>query len=287
MNTVVVRFSSLGDIVLTGAVTGALAPVTYVTLPRYRELAEVLPGVDRVIGYREDPLPRSASRIIDLHASWRSLRVIHRIRGPISRVRRYDIRRRARVTLKTQPAPPVVARYAQAAGVKAHAGPWLPPAAGVSLLLCPTAAHATKQWPLSRYIALGRRWGGPVYVLGGPSDTEAVRSVSDGIGSQASALAERGFRRTLDALSTGQVAVGGDTGLMHLCAAAGLPTVVLFGPTTVEDGFWHSPSAAPSVPLACRPCSRHGGPHCPFGDHRCMVDLRVDTVWEALLGVLE
>ena len=286
MNTVVVRFSSLGDIVLTGAVTGALAPVTYITLPRYRELAAMLPGVDAVIGYGVDPLPQAAPRIIDLHASWRSLRVIQQIRGPSSRVRRHDIRRRMRVALKTGPAPPVVTRYARAAGVAPQPGPWLPVASGPSLLLCPTAAHATKQWPLSRYIALGRRWEGPVHVLGGPADTEAVRAVSDGIGSHAEGMAERGFRRTLAALGTGRVAVGGDTGLMHLCAAAGLPTVVLFGPTTADDGFWPSPSTAPSVPLYCRPCSRHGGPRCPFGDHRCMVDLRVDTVWEALLGVL-
>ena len=45
MSTVVIRYSSLGDIVLTGTVTAALAPVTFITHPRYRPLAEALPGV--------------------------------------------------------------------------------------------------------------------------------------------------------------------------------------------------------------------------------------------------
>ena len=286
MTTLVVRLSSLGDIVLAGSVTGALGDVTFVTHPRYRSLAALLPGVTEAIGFGEDPLPAQADRIIDLHASWRSRQICRRVRGPVRRVRRHDLRRRARVWLKSgAPPPPVVARYAEAAGVTPRSTPWLEWSAGDALLLCPTAAHATKQWPLERYTALGRRWGGPVVVLGGPADTRAVRTVSDGIGSRAEAIAETGFRRTLEAVAGARAAVGGDTGLMHLCHTAGMPAVVLFGPTTRHDGFWPGATAA-SVPLACRPCSRHGGAACPIGDHRCMQALDVETVWSRLQEVL-
>lgn len=286
MSTVVIRFSSLGDIVLTGAVTAALAPVTYVTHPRYHELARRLPGVKTVIRHGIDPLPRTADRIVDLHASLRSRRVSRQIRGPVQRVQRHDLRRRMRVTLKWgAPPPSVVERYAMAAGVAPCHDPWLPIADGDALILCPTAAHATKQWPMDRFVAVGRLWNGPVLVLGGPADEALVREMVSAIGTHAEGLAENGFSQTITTLQRGRLAVGGDTGLMHLCAAAGLPTVVLFGPTTASDGFWPQPTAAPSVPLPCRPCSRYGGTTCPIGDHRCMNHLSVDAVWGAIQGI--
>ena len=124
MSTLVVRFSSLGDVILAGAVTGALAPVTFLTHPRYREIAAALPGVVQVLGYGADPLPRSAARIVDLHASPRARQVCLQVRGPVQRVARYDLRRRLRVALKWgAPPPSVVARYAAAAGVAPAAHP--------------------------------------------------------------------------------------------------------------------------------------------------------------------
>ena len=67
MQTLVIRFSSLGDIVLAGSVTGALAPVTFLTHSRYADLAAALPGVTQVIRWGEDAIEGPFSRIVDLH----------------------------------------------------------------------------------------------------------------------------------------------------------------------------------------------------------------------------
>ena len=45
------------------------------------------------------------------------------------------------------------------------------------------------------------------------------------------------------------------------------PVVGLFGPTTSADGFFSYGGRAVELDLACRPCSRFGGPVCPVGDH--------------------
>ena len=74
--------------------------------------------------------------------------------------------------------------------------------------------------------------------------------------------------------------------LMQKALSAGIPVVGIFGPTTSADGFWCHAGEAVELPLPCRPCSRHGGPSCPFGDHRCMVDLDADRVWDAVVRVL-
>jgi heptosyltransferase-2 len=278
--TLVIRLSSLGDVILAGAVTGSLAPVTFLTAPRWAEVAAALPGVDQVLRFGEDPVPRHWDRIIDLHASARSRRICLGLTGPVSRVRRHDLRRRVRVWFKlSEPPPPVVERYASAAGVVAQPTPWLvAEGARDALIMCPGAAWATKRWPAERWIGLGNRWQGPILALGGPGEAALLHHITDTIGPRAIAIAETGFEACLACLGRGRVAVGGDTGLLHLCAAAGMPTVALFGPTSADDGFWPHVTAALQAELSCRPCSRHGRRSCPVGDHRCMTALEPASV---------
>lgn len=263
MNTVI-RFSSLGDVVLAASVTAALAPVCFVTMPRYHDLVRRFPGVVEVRG-PGDPLP--PGRVIDLHNNLRS----RRLRADV-RLDRQDWARRARVWLKTAPAEPVLLRYARAAGVAPIDPPWLTPVSrGSALILVPGAAHPTKRW--DGWVDLARAWGGPVRAIGGPGEEALVERIGG--------VCEVGFDRTLDAMDGGAVLCGGDTGLLHLGAAAGLPVVGLFGPTTSKDGFFSYPGTAVELDLSCRPCSRFGGARCPMGDHLCMRGLTVERVLAA------
>lgn len=269
---VVVRYSSLGDVVLAAAITGGLGGVAFVTHRRYHELVRRFPGVVAVLG-PDDPLPAGA-RVVDLHHNLRSLRL-----RADARVERQDLRRRLRVWVKTAPADPVLARYARAAGVPAAPLPWLPPVRrGPALLVAPGAAHATKRWP--RWNALARAWDGPVRALGGPGEEALCDAVGEGVEDFA-AVCEAGFDATLAAMEGGAVLCAGDTGLLHLGAAVGLPVVGLFGPTTSADGFFAYGGRAVELPLSCRPCSRFGGPVCPVGDHLCLRGIDPAVVLEA------
>lgn len=293
MTTLVMRWSSLGDVVLAGAVTGGLGEVWFWTKPAWAELAARLPGVERVIRWGVDPPPKGVAfeRIVDLQGDLRARRARLGLRGPVSRVDRYDLRRRLRVWLKWGAPPPrVVDRYAAAAGVAVAGRPWLdlgPP--GSALGLVPGATWPSKRWTLDRWVALARRWEGPVVLLGGPEDARDLGLISRGLaeaGVAARVVSEAGFTETLGALADCALVVANDTGLLHLAGAAGRPVVGLFGPTTSADGFWcHEGEAVELSELACRPCSRHGERDCPFGDHACLRDLDVDTVWAAVQRV--
>lgn len=287
MTSLVIRYSSMGDIVLTAAVTEALAPVIFLTLERYAELAAALPGVVEVRTHeRFGNKPFSGvEQIIDLHRSPRSRMATLGARVPIRRIDRFDLRRRARVALKWDPAPPVVDRYAAAAGVAAAPGPWFPAADGDALLLFPAAAHSTKRWPIERFVVLAQRWTGPVIAMGGRDDRSLLEQLTRAVGSKVEIVAEAGFQQTLNAIRQGRVAVGGDTGLTHLAAASGVHTIPIFGPTHSNDGFWSHPYPAIEVDLECRPCTRHGGDRCPIGDFACMAHISVDQVWAAVEAV--
>ncbi len=281
MNSLVIRLSSLGDVVLCGAVTGGLAPVSFLTRRAWAEVARALPGVEEVLVWEElsaDSLRRPWKQVIDLHASPRSRRLCLGLGAPVRRVRRYDLRRRLRVWAKAgAPPPPVVQRYAEAAGVPVAPRPWIPAAGtGETLGLVPGAAHASKRWPLARYAELARRWSGPVVAFGGPEETAELSSLGVEV------IAERGFQRTVEALARCRRVVGGDTGLVHLARAMGVPTLALLGPTTAADGFWSDGAEVLELDLPCRPCSLHGGPSCPIGDHLCLRGIEVERVWQVI-----
>ena len=76
-----------------------------------------------------------------------------------------------------------------------------------------------------------------------------------------------------------------DSGPRHIATAMDVPVVSLFGPI---DPRWtetyHPKSTNFFRALPCSPC---GGRDCPLGHHRCMRDLSVDDVHQALQRLME
>lgn len=257
--TVLVRRRALGDVVLLGAVTAAVdPPVTVMTDPRFVSLAARLRGVDQALPWDARPPP---GRVIDLQRDLRTLRAY-----PFARkLRKHTLRRVAGLGR-----PLVTELYARACGVSALPPPWFAvDGPREALVLIPGASCAPKRWSPASFAAVGRRWTGPVWVIGGAGERALVELVAAAIPG-AGALAEDGFDRTLDVLGGARVAVGGDTGLLHLAAACGARPVALFGPTDPRDGFFPYDGAVVSLALPCRPCARHRVEACRVGHHGCM-----------------
>ena len=100
----------------------------------------------------------------------------------------------------------------------------------------PGATMLNKRWPATRFVELARvlkREGTTVLLSGGTSDLDVVRAVADGAGLGESAiLAGKVDIGTLaGVISRAAVYVGPDTGVTHVAAAVGTPTVAIFGPT--------------------------------------------------------
>ncbi|MFN3669256.1 MAG: glycosyltransferase family 9 protein [Brevundimonas sp.] len=126
------------------------------------------------------------------------------------------------------------------------------------LVLGPGATRAGKAWPVERFAALaadltgtgGLLEGAVVVPTGGPMDREAAAVIG------AARPAERFVDMTgADLLVTAALMaraalfVGNDSGMMHLAAAAGAPTLGLFGPTDERlYGPWGSRAAAVRAP---------------------------------------
>jgi heptosyltransferase-2 len=151
-----------------------------------------------------------------------------------------------------------------------------------AVVLAPGAVGPSKRWPASAYAELARRLLGEglaVWVVGGPGEkTLAQEIVRD---TAARDFTGTDLREAILALAAGTAAVSNDSGLLHVAAALGTPTVGIFGPTSP----WHwaplNPLAATiqaDIELDCRPCHK---PMCRLGHRRCMVEISADRVLAA------
>jgi ADP-heptose:LPS heptosyltransferase len=100
-----------------------------------------------------------------------------------------------------------------------------------ALLVPGTSAHRTeKRWPVDHFAELGealRQRGLEILILGGVEESGLARAIQRKV--QARDLTGRTDFAQIAALAArATVAVGNDTGPMHLIAAAGAPTIVLF-----------------------------------------------------------
>lgn len=137
-----------------------------------------------------------------------------------------------------------------------------PAVPGRHALLGPGAIYGpAKRWPAGRFAEVGRALaarGLSVKVVGTAAEREACAAVASGVGPGAESLAGATDLAELARLAAGAaVAVCNDSGLAHLCAAAGTPTVVVFGSTS---SAWTAPlgrrvRVVQRAPV-CSPCFR-------------------------------
>ena len=136
------------------------------------------------------------------------------------------------------PRDEAAARWCACAGVGKAGGPWI--------LLHPGAGWGAKRWPVERYAEAGallaRRKGARIVIHAAPGELELA-------GALAKALIAQQVSPRIISPTVGQLieltrlvdlAIGGDTGPLHLAAALGKPTVAIFGPTDpARNGPFH------------------------------------------------
>jgi heptosyltransferase-2 len=104
--------------------------------------------------------------------------------------------------------------------------------------LSPGAVGAGKAWPIAQYAELAKALtmdGASIWILGGPSETPLAKRIVAAAGDRARDLTGSDLRNAILALAATDVSVTNDSGLMHVAAAIGTPTVAIFGPTSP----WH------------------------------------------------
>ncbi len=144
-------------------------------------------------------------------------------------------------TLGVTPAPRPVAWFGAEEVARAAAllpgGPWL--------ILGPTANWRVKMWPAERFIVLAQKLTAPggllpgarLAILGGPGEAERgmAAPVLAALPEAVDLVGQLSLPEAAAVLARGALFIGNDSGLMHLSAATGAPTLGLFGPTPASE----------------------------------------------------
>lgn len=268
----VIRFSSIGDIVLTTPVIRALrlqlgAEVHFLTKMAFAPIVQNNPHISKVITLQDDfnSLIRELKDehydyIIDLHHNLRTQRIKLALRKSSSSFYKLNFEKWLLVHTGVNRLPDlhIVDRYMEAAeslGVKKDelGLDWFIPdenkvdiqstfglAPGSYIAFVVGAAHVTKCLTSEQIIAICNRLNAPVILLGGKDEIEKANLIETSVppGKVKNACGQFDLLQSSSILQQSGAVIAHDTGLMHITAALHKPQVVIWGNTIPQFGMY-------------------------------------------------
>lgn len=311
----VVRFSSIGDIVLTSPVLRCLkeqtgAEVHFLTKESFGGIVSNNPYVDKVITIRKKVSEVETvlqdgqyDFIADLHHNLRTMQVKKLLKKPSASFPKLNIEKWLLVNahINRLPEKHIVDRYfetVQSLGVKNDGKGldyFIPEKDEVSLLDLPAshrngyvavttgAKFATKQMPVELIEKIILRLRKPVVLLGGKEDTERAAFLENSCGEFVfNACGKFNLNQSASLVRQSEMVIAHDTGLMHIAAAFKKKIFSVWGNTVPAFGMYpYLPGEGSKIievkNLSCRPCSKIGYDRCPKGHFNCMKKIEVEA----------
>ncbi len=268
----VIRFSSIGDIVLTTPVIRCLkqqlsdVEVHYLTKKTFEPVLKNNPYIDKIFTIENkidevltDLKKESYFHIVDLHKNFRSKWVILKLKKPSSSFSKINIKKWLIVNFKINRLPDIhiVDRYFQAVknlGVKNDnkgLDYYIPENDEVDLTTLPAnfqkgyvgwvigGKHNTKIYPEDKIISVCKRINKPVILLGGKEDFEKGESLRKETGDNIfNACGKFNINQSASLVKQANKIITNDTGLMHIAAAFRKEIISLWGNTIPEFGMY-------------------------------------------------
>ena len=314
----VVRFSSIGDIVLTTPVLRHLkqqvedAEIHYLTKSAYASLLEANPYVDRIHVYDGDInacitrlREEAIDYVIDLHHNIRTARLKYGLKRIAFSVNKLNWLKWLYVTFKINrmPGRHMVDRNLDTIRTfieerdKDGLDYFIPAKSEVELGSLPEAfrngyvglsigaQHFTKILPLESLVVLCEKLDFPLIILGGPEDRERGDHILSSLPEKNILNGCGGYsiHQSASLVRQAKVIITNDTGLMHIGAAFQKKIISVWGNTVPAFGMFPYRANPSSVQfevseLNCRPCSKIGYQKCPKGHFKCMLEQDLDGI---------
>ena len=309
MKILVIRFSSMGDIIYTTPVVRCIkkqlsgAEVHFLTKPAFKYIYENNPYVDKLLLLKptlgetiKEIKAEHYDYIIDLHNNLRTALIKLNTGVKSSTYKKQRLRKwlSLKFNLKLVAPTHLVERYMQTVtflGVKNDNTPidyYIKADHQLNKLLPPShqnnfvafvigATHFTKRLPNYKIINICKGLNLPVVLLGGTD----VKANGDEITSKTTNVYNACGITTLDEsvflVSKAKSIIGFDTGLTHIAEAFSKPIASVWGGTVPEllgvQPYMVKDVLVAGIELPCRPCSKFGLEKCPLGHFKCMNDM--------------
>ncbi len=307
----IIRFSSIGDIIITTPVIRCVALQTsaeihFLVKPNFASILEHNTYIQKIHRYKDIQTTRKMINeekfdlIIDLQKNLKSLLATFLHTSPVVTFNKLNIKKWLYVKFKINFLPPIhlVDRYFDALrpyhitndgkGLDFFFHP-NKPSYNLPLdlnerynVLVMGANYFTKRIPISKCKEIIASSPYPVILLGGSDvrlDAEELWQYFQE--STINMVGKITLEESALIIKNAITVFTGDTGLMHIAAALQKNIVVLWGNTTPALGMYPyfgnhgngSYIAVENLKLSCRPCSKLGYSSCPKSHFKCMHDL--------------
>jgi ADP-heptose:LPS heptosyltransferase len=306
LKILVVRFSSIGDIVLTTPVVRMLkkqlnTQVHYLTKSSYVSLLKNNPYIDsvyqidasinEVIG---DLKKENYDYVIDLHNNLRTQILKFKLGVPSRSFNKLNMEKFMLTTFKMDSIPKVhiVDRYLDTVlnlGIKNDNEGldfFLSAKDEVDVSCFPNnytafvigGQHATKILPTKKIISIIKNIDKPVLLIGGPEDGYRGEEIAKACDKVVNTCGKYSILQSASLVQQATMVITHDTGMMHIAAAFNKKIYSVWGNTVPEFGMYPYKASASSrmievKRLSCRPCSKIGYAKCPKGHFKCMQEI--------------
>ncbi|TNE55336.1 MAG: glycosyltransferase family 9 protein [Bacteroidetes bacterium] len=310
MKILVLRFSSIGDIVLTTPVIRCLkkqipnAEIHFLTKNKFKCLLEENPHIHTIHGfdhsYKEvlgDLKRQQFDYVIDLHKNIRSLSLRFRLKVPSYSFPKLNLKKLLLVRFKVNRMPErhIVERYFSAVtplnvqNDRENCELFLaekdqikiPDEFGVQHFLAVAigAQFATKRLPYSKLRSILAPLSMPIILLGDQHDAKIAEQLISELPDKniIQACGKYSIKQSASIVQQADALLSHDTGLMHIATAFQVPIISVWGNTVPALGMYPYYPKQPEmysiheVPnLSCRPCSKIGFQSCPKKHFNCM-----------------
>jgi len=317
LKILIIRFSSMGDIVLTSPVVRCLkeqmnVEIHYLTKRTYLSVIKYNPHIAKMWVYhnnekelKTDLKAQNFDFIIDLHKSIRSTLWSLSIGGKRLTYDKSTLKKLLYIKLgiKGVEKKHVVERYMEAIeplGVRYdHKGLdfFFEPKMESDITLpqhfiaaAIGGTHFTKRFPASKWKEVINLTKEPFVLIGGKQDVEMAKEIeSDHPGRIINLCGRTSIQQSAMIIKKAYAVISNDTGMMHIAAALNKNIVSIWGGTIPEFGFWplypegidHDTTIEVNG-LDCRPCSKFGRSTCPKKHFKCMLEIESEQIVKSI-----
>jgi ADP-heptose:LPS heptosyltransferase len=322
MKLLVVRFSSIGDIVLTTPVIRCIrqqtnATIHFVTKKNFAPILDVNPNLDKlfliekqideVIG---DLKKEKYDYVIDLHNNVRTASLKRKLGVKSFSFPKENIKKLLLTVFKIDRMPKLhlVDRYFETVksinvyndhkpcdffigdenSVNLNEFSLVP---HNFLTVAVGAQFATKQIPIKLLRSILEEIAVPIVLLGGQMDIERSKELQESLPSRLfiDFCGKLSLNQSASVVSRAKALLTGDTGLMHIASCFEVPIVSVWGNTVPSLGMFPYTPQSKSLfsihevkGLKCRPCSKIGYQKCPKNHFDCMTKQNTPEITKSL-----
>ncbi len=309
MKILIVRFSSIGDIVLTTPVVRCLktqiddAEIHYVTKVQYQSILQNNPYIDKIFVLKESIIElmnelkkENYDVIIDLHNNLRTRLLKWRLGSRSFSYNKLNVEKWLMVNFKINHLPDkhIVDRYLETVVKNDALGldyfipekdevpwDWMPETHRHGFVAYAIGGqNNTKKLPLLRMIELCKKINRPIVLLGGKEDFENGEQLEKALGAVIfNTCGKLSLNQSASVIRKSSCVFSHDTGLMHMAAALKKEVFSIWGNTIPAFGMYPYRTkfhALENTEVNCRPCSKIGFDKCPKRHFKCMNDLVFD-----------